>query len=896
MIITSLLSKWEESGFFKSKIDKTKPKFFIIFAYPGSSGFLHTGHLRSFTYPDVIAKFKRLSGFNVFFPAGIHASGNVSINFSEKVRSGAFNTYLENNNCTTETIEYFQTPEGVVNYFEKNYHDIWHFMGYFIDQDSRMTTIDEGYKKFIQWQFRTLKKRNFLIQKAYISPICPIDGPVAIDTAETDISEGGSAEIQEYTVIKLILQTDSENQTIFIPVATLRPETIFGITCIWVAPKSIYVLIKLSNKEHWIIAEESIPNFDQDQEITIVKRIKSEEIIGKTVICPLSDQEVPIVSSEIVIPATGTGIVMSVPAHAPVDFMAYKQNSNSGIIINKPIIVIESGFSVVPTEFICNKHKIKNINDIKGLKKATEILYSKELKEGTMNTNNRSFSGLSVIDARSQIKQTLISFKQAFIIFAFNQRVVCRCGKRIRIRNIPDQWFINYSNPEITQLTKEHIDRMTITPKSYKQSLPNTLDWFKDRPCIRKGKWLGTSFPIKTYDDINWIIEPIADSTIYPVYYIFAKYLNQGNLDINQLTDDFFNFIFYDEGSIHKVQESTGIHDAIIYQIKEEFNYWYPLDMNFGGKEHRTVHFPVFLKMHMMLFSQEKQPKGIFVNWWVYENLDLKEKIAKSKGSASSIMKVIDKYSVDAIRAYYSHIASPHVDIEWNEERVAYYQKLIDKITSIIISIFNLTLEENQDHLNLLEWFEYEMISSFNRIHQFYEALEIRKACQECFYTIPHIIHRYRQRGGKIDSKVRSFVKKWVIYLSPVIPFTAESFWQKLGNEHSIFVNDPLKNCPERPSKVPIINQEENFIEDVINDAMKLKKILTKKGQFFRLNIFTDPKATFPSNKNCNEVLHSAQSYIEKKIHLQIRINPKLNFNPPKRKPKLFKVAFSMCF
>ena len=101
--------------------------------------------MRSYTYPDVIAKFKRFTGHNVYFPAGIHASGLPSVQFSEKVRSGKYDEYLKYNKCTPEIIHKLSTPEGVVDYFKHNYADIWKRMGFFINEETGTpTSIDEG--------------------------------------------------------------------------------------------------------------------------------------------------------------------------------------------------------------------------------------------------------------------------------------------------------------------------------------------------------------------------------------------------------------------------------------------------------------------------------------------------------------------------------------------------------------------------------------------------------------------------------------------------------------------------------------------------------------------------------------------------------------------------------
>src|SRR5947208_549241 len=113
-----------------------KPTFFIHFAYPGISGYLHVGHMRGFTYTDVFARY--------------------------------------------------------------NTNDYWKRFGFLIDERRNCTTIDPGYSKFIQWQFRQLQAKGYLVQKPHYAPFCPVAGPVAVDKSETDIKQGGSAEVLEF--------------------------------------------------------------------------------------------------------------------------------------------------------------------------------------------------------------------------------------------------------------------------------------------------------------------------------------------------------------------------------------------------------------------------------------------------------------------------------------------------------------------------------------------------------------------------------------------------------------------------------------------------------------------------------------------------------------------------
>ena len=124
---------------------------------------------------------------------------------------------------------------------------------------------------------------------------------------------------------------------------------------------------------------------------------------------------------------------------------------------------------------------------------------------------------------------------------------------------------------------------MTINPPEYADNVHGVLDWFRERACARLGNWLGTRFP---FDD-RWIIEAISDSTLYPIYYTISLYANDGRITPGQMTEEFFDYVILGEGAVADVSASTGITEELLDTIRKDVLYWYPLDMNLGGKEHQ---------------------------------------------------------------------------------------------------------------------------------------------------------------------------------------------------------------------------------------------------------------------------------------------------------------------
>jgi leucyl-tRNA synthetase len=811
--------KWQNK-WFKENINvarkDTQKKFFLHFAYPGVSGYLHVGHMRGFTYCDVIARYKRMTGYDVLFPAGFHASGIPSVGFAKKVERKDEDTLklLKQNGCTDECIKKLTNPVEVVNYFSTVYvDDYWKRFGFLIDYTRLMNTISPGYKKFIQWQFHKLHEKNLLIQKPHFAPFCPNCGPVAVDKSETDVSQGGSAEILDFTVLKFKL-TDGT----ILPAATLRPETIFGVTNMWVNPTVEYHLA-IVNNETWICSKECIQklSYQYDGVKPLQKIIKGTDLIGKTCIVPEINREVPILAGVFADPTVATGIVMSVPAHAPYDWIALVESKEN---IQAIKIIDVKGFGNNPAKEACDQLGIKSQTETEKLNQATELVYKKEFHTGILNEKCGQYAGIKISEIKDTVKNDLIEKNLATTLKEFSETVICRCKETVMIKQIPDQWFIKYSDTLLTQESKDYVALMNIYPQEYKEELPKILDWFGDRAAIRRGSWLGTEFPYKK----DWIIEPISDSTLYPAYYVISSYVNQKKITVNDMTDDFFNYVFLGIGSPKQ---------PIWQTIKTEFDYWYPVDINLGGKEHKTVHFPVYIMNHVAIMPEQKRPRGIFVHWWVTQKG--KEKISKSKGGAEPIVEAAVTYGVDAMRLYYLHIGSPFVDIEWDPETVLKYK---NRIINIWKQVQQLSLIKNKKHTNLDNWLSSTLQRHIQKILTAFEALDLRVSSNEIFFELQKDLQWYLKRGGANKTLLDTFVRTWILLMTPITPHLAEELWET--HAQTAFVsNEPYpKYTPEEISEKDEVGEYLliRVIED-INEIMKVTKISPKK-----ICIYTSPE------------------------------------------------------
>ncbi|MFH1683228.1 MAG: leucine--tRNA ligase, partial [Candidatus Woesearchaeota archaeon] len=756
--------RWTDQGLGQAEIDKDKEKFMMIFAYPGISGFLHVGHMRGFSYTDAICRYKRLKGFNVLFPVGTHASGNQAIAFANKVKNKDpdWINYLLNNGYPKNKLPELEDPRKVIAYFNGVYiNDYWKRFGFLCDWERFTCTSFPDYEKFIQWQFKKLRDKNLLVQKPYFATACIKCGPVAVDPSETDISSGGNAEKQEYTLLKFKLGDD------FLIAATLRPETVYGQTNLWINPHVNYVRVGVEG-ENWIMSREAAEKLSYQKDDVILREdVPAQELLGKYALAPAIHREIIILPAEFCDPKVGSGIVTSVPSDAPYDYTALKELWDDRNKAKKfgldyeeirkiqliPIIK-SKGFGDYPAKEIVEKLGIKSLADKEKLEEATREIYKAGFHTGVMKENCGKYAGMKVEEAKERIKEKMMEKGEADIFHDLTEEVICRCGGKVIIKRIDDQWFIKYSDEELTEKSKEWAGKMQIWPEEYYRNLPGVLEWFGDRACARLGNWTGSKFP---FDD-RWTVEPISDSTLYPAYYIVAKFFNNGTLKINDLTEEFFDHVFLGKGEAKK---------AIWKEVQKEFAYFYPLDVNLGGKEHKTVHFPVFLMNHIAILPAEKWPKGIFVNWWVTGK---GSKISKSKGGAVPIPDAIANYGVDAMRLYYSHIGSPHVDVVWTEEVVHNYKTALERIINLTGELRGIKGGKKK----IDQWLLSRVYTHLDQAEEAMEKFDLRELANITYFNLYDDLRWYLRRGGANQAVLKEVFSIWCRMINPITPHLSE--------------------------------------------------------------------------------------------------------------------------
>lgn len=829
---------WRARGLGRAVAVVGRPKYYILFAYPGPSGFQHVGHMRGFSYADSFARYHRMRGEAVFFPGGTHASGLPAITFSAKVARGDADILAElrSRGLSETDIHRLEVPEEAARFLGEDYWNLWERFGMLMDRTSHVTTIDADYQRFITWQFTTLKALGRLVQKPYFAPYCPRSGPVSVDPSETDLSSGGTAEMVTYTLVPFTLPDGRILLT-----ATLRPETVYGVTNLWLPPSGTLTEWAFGGKTY-LVSPSAATRLTEQLGGTRGGSVDVGALTGSKVTVPITGAEVSLFQSSLVQPGVGTGVVMSVPAHAPADWVAVQALAPSDrdrlTKDIRPIIeVSESGLGPsdrqvlqgegVPAARVVAALAIKDLGDSGLVQEATARLYRIEMRAGLMTVGE--YRGEPVATVRERIARQLFP-EGARVLREFSEKVICRCGEEVTIRRVPDQWFLAYGSSEWKSRVIDQVQRMGFHPREYRDELPGIIEWFEDRPAVRKGRWLGTPFPL----DPSWTIEPIADSTFYPAYYIIRRFVAQGELRVDDLTNEFFDYVFLGKGS-----GGNLANREVLERARREFLYWYPVDINLGGKEHKRVHFPVFLYVHAAMLPAELQPRGIFINWWMtnYSGDKLSKKDQKG-GAVPPVDVVLATYGADGLRLYYSLSASPFQDIQWEETQCRNARARLDDILRMLTEIRALpepTFGTDALTAHIDRWFSSRLHAIIHEVRRAWDDYDLRTVAQDTYVALPTLFRRYSARGGSNTTLLRRAAETWSRLLSPITPHIAEEA-RALFVPSGTLAAEGIFPTGEEFASHPISMVLEQVVEQLEEDVGSLLKIWTKSPA--RLDLF----------------------------------------------------------
>jgi len=848
--------KWEKEKIFEVEVDKNKKKFFFTTPYPYISGSLHLGHGRAVTESDIYTRYKRMSGENVLFSLGFHISGTPVLGISTAIKNKDPNkiklyesyvsAYEKDKKKVKSIVKSFEDPNKLVEFFIPRMINEYKQLGLSIDWTRTFNSGDPEHQQLVSWQFQKYKEKGYLKQGKY-PVLYSIEDQSSM--GEDDIQEGDAdpVEKQEFTLLKFKLRDK------FLVAATLRPETVFGQTNLWVNPKIEYFEVKVNN-ETWVLSKEAVEKLKyQKENVEVVAKVKYK-LIGEYVKAPGINKELIVLPSSFVDPDIGTGIVTSVPGHAPFDYIALRDIQNNDKELKKyfnsmqikeikdikPLLIIKtSKFGENSAEKVIEGNKIKAQDDPK-IEKLKQEVYKEEFHNGVLLSNCSIYSSMKVVEAKEKIKIDLIKKGQADVMYETSRKAFSRSGGKIIVAILDDQWFLDFNSDGWKKKAFEALKKMEIAPETFRKQFEDTFNWLDKRPCVRK-RGLGTQFPF----DKKWVIESLSDSTMYMTLYTINNIIKKNKLKKENLNYDFFEYVFLGKEQLKEVSIKTKVKESILKELRESFEYWMPNDHRHTFVLHLPNHLSFMIFAHAALFPEKYWPKKIS-----FHGLVISEgtKMSKSKGNVITLLHVKEKYGADVFRFYITYSTNLESTFDWRENDAINSKDTIEKLYSVIEDSIN---SRKKGYVREL------YLSKYNRIlksaTEKIADMKLREFNSIVVFDMLKLVKNAKILMNKEEFEAFNelIVENWIKLISPVMPHISEELWSKLGKKTLVSVEKwPIADVTKIDEN---LEKEDELVENLVNDINNVVNIMSKRGgNHSKVFVYVIPKELKIFEQNAN--------------------------------------------
>jgi leucyl-tRNA synthetase len=519
---------------------------------------------------------------------------------------------------------------------------------------------------------------------------------------------------------------------------------------------------------------------------------------------------------------------MSVPGHAPKDYQALMDLKSEGhelAVKIEPISIIETeGYGKFPAQQICEKLGVSNQTDEK-LEEATKELYLKEFTDGKLNERCGNFNNEKVQFGRDKVREWLQENKhlEKFPVLE-NAPVHCRCGTECVVKILNNQWFLNYGDEEWKEQARNCFDEMNILPSNIRTEFKEVIDWLHERACARQ-QGLGTKLPW----DKDWIVESLSDSVIYMAYYTISRFVNDGTVNAENLTREFFDYILLDKGDVKLAADSSKLTEDTITIMKKEFQYFYPVDSRHSGRDLVQNHLSFFVLNHVAIFERKLWPQEIVVNGSVMMD---GVKMSKSMGNIIPLRAAIRDHGADPIRLAIISSAELLQDADFNMESVTGIQSKLESLLDECSRLKNDSIGELEAEDR---WILSKSQILIGMVTESIEKMRLIEALHDILFSFESDLSWYTKRvEAKNRDNVSGILHKInstrVAMLSPFAPHVAEEMWEKLGYSELASKSAWPKFVKENVDATSIQSEEllKSTIDDIAN-ILKVTKITPQK-------------------------------------------------------------------
>jgi len=839
--------KWADAKLFQAEIDSKKKKFFMTIPYPYISGSLHIGHARVVTEADVYTRYLRMAGYNVLYPIAFHISGTPVLGISLAIENGNaekialyknyVRAYVSDEHEIEKIVMSFKDPWNIVKFFIPKMISEFSTLGLGVDWRRSFTSGDIEHQKMVEWMFRKYKEQDYLVQAKY-----PVLYSLTLKNAvgEDDIIDGDTDPVkkQEFTLLKFKFGVE------YLVAATLRPETMFGQTNMWVNPDIEYVRVKVDD-ENWVVSKECAEKLKhQEKEVKITGKVLGSELLGKMCKAPVIERDIIILPSVHCDASVGTGLVTSVPSDAPFDWIALKELQDSAALCAKykldhekikaikliPIIK-SKGFGEFPAVEICKAKKITSLSQHLELEEATQEIYKIGFHTGVMMKTCGAYAGMPVEKAKEEMKKNLISLKKADIFHETSRPAKSRDGGDIIVAVLDNQWFIDFNARGWKSKAHSCLKEMKIEPDKYRKMFEDVFEWLDKRPCARK-RGLGTQLPF----DKNWVIESLSDSTIYMTLYPIIHKMREFGITGEQMTKEFFDYVFNGSGELNALEKKLKVPKEHLHILHDDFDYWYPIDQRHTFTAHLPNHLSFMIFAHTACFDKAKWPKKVSFHGMVISE---GQKMSKSKGNVVTLLDLNRDYGADAFRAFLCNSTSVDSTLNWKSEEVRVMKNHLDNLFNVLVEVNNNRSKADVDSKHA--WFISKYNACVKRATEAIADMNLRDYSNVALFEIYSHYKKLQKTATPTELAAvnHHIFGDWVKLLAPLVPHYAEELWELGCNKGFVSVVHWPKYDMDKIDAVA--EYKATLAEDLIGDVRKVLQLI-KIESTSKITIIVSPK------------------------------------------------------
>ena len=724
---------WEEKGYFNAQHNSEKPGYSIAIPPPNVTGILHMGHMLNNAIQDAIIRYKRMSGFETLWIPGMDHAGIATQNKVERMlkEEGTSKEEIGYDEFLRRTWEWKEKHGGLITKQLRK-------LGVSLDWDRERFTMDEGLSRAVKEVFIKLYNDGLIYRGEYIVNWCPHDKTALADDEVNHIDKKGKIWEIKYR----IKDTDD-----YVIIATTRPETMLGDTGVAVNP----------NDERY------------------------KHLIGKKVILPLMNREIPVVADEYVDMEFGTGVVKMTPSHDPNDFEVAKRTG---------------------LEFI-------NI--------FTEDAY--------VNSNGGKYEGLERFAARKAILADLEAEGLLVGTKEHNHAVghCYRCDSIIEPR-VSTQWFVKMEPLAKRALEVVKNGQIQITPKRWEKVYYNWLENIRDWTISRQ-IWWGHRIPAYYAEDGTVFVARNMEEAKAQAKEKFGKEVSLR--EETDVLDTWFSSALWPFSTLGWPDKTPDL---------EKF---FPTNALVTGAD--ILFFWVARMVMMSLYINDEIPFSyVYLHGIIRDELG--RKMSKSLGNSPDPLDLIAKYGADAIRFSFLYNTSQGQDIHFSEKLLEMGSTFANKVwnaSRFVLSNLedfdaNAVIDEKEFKLED-RWILSKLQTASRQINEYMDKYELDSAAKVAYeffrgnfcdwYVEIAKTRVYGQEGS--DKTVAQYVLKTVLdkglrMLHPFMPFITEEIWQKLGLDEETIM---LSEFPTENKKYVDLAAEKEFdyLKEIVNAIRNIR-------------------------------------------------------------------------